>query len=157
MVRKLRVECPTCHTGLSIGRDGDVPFVMLDLLCSRCGSVTTIVHPKYAGKDLSRLPTCLDCGHPIPPLTDRARRILGPFIGLSRTCPKCWISHRRDEPSDNLDSYINLWYRLDIRKRLLANPPCNSKIVSSSSRKPANEKENRHASRKAGPVRVHPE
>ena len=157
MVRKLGVLCPTCQAWLSVGRDVYVPFVSRDLLCSRCGSMTRFVHPKYVKKDVSGFPTCLDCGHPIPPLTERIGRLLGPFLGLSRTCPPCWVLHRIDEPGDNLDAYINLWYRTDLRQRALANPPANTKMVPGVSAKPLMRKESLHASRKTASRRAHSE
>ena len=105
---KLRVRCP-CGAYLSMGREIRIPFVRHELLCLQCGSSITITHPDYVGKNLSRLPTCLDCGNPIPKIVDP--HLTGPFRRLSRTCPMCWVRHRNDEPGDDLGVFVRVWYR----------------------------------------------
>lgn len=122
--QKMRVSCPGCGVWLAVGRSLRVPFVSVALLCDRCGATVTVVHPKYAQKNLGRMRTCLDCGQPLPrtmgrrtiewagrPVRTRIVRRRGPFHGLSRTCPSCWLAHQNDEPGDDLDAYIRIWYR----------------------------------------------
>jgi hypothetical protein len=107
MVDTLHVSCPSCRRTLKIGRNLRIPFVVLRILCE-CGTVVSILHPRYTEEDISRLKVCCDCGDPIPV---QRRGNHSKYSTLSRTCPICWERHRQDESGEDIGRFLKLWVR----------------------------------------------
>ena len=133
VIKRLRVRCPACGRNLEAGRDTQVPFVRFEMLCTTCGATVEVIHPQYAGRDLSRLPRCLDCGNPIPEIKGPHA---SPFRFLAHTCPMCWVSHRNGEPGGDLDAFIKTWYR----HGAVAKPPGSYRLPVCLSRTPPRKK-----------------